>query len=89
VAHFGARAAVDAVVQLMNTISLSQVAIDLVHALEPVGRTLVVVARAFQSEILLVSLLMSVVALVGAVRLADGTSAVERGVRRVCLALQI
>ncbi|HEX7879659.1 MAG TPA: zf-HC2 domain-containing protein [Candidatus Eisenbacteria bacterium] len=89
VAHLGARAAVDAVVQLMNTISLSQVVIDLVHALEPVGRTLGVIARAFQSEILLVSLLMSVVALLGAVRLADGTSAVERGVRRVCLALQI
>jgi anti-sigma factor RsiW len=89
VAHLGARAAVDAVVQLMNTVSLSQVAFDLVKALEPVGRTLVVVARAFQAEILLVSLLMSVVALVGAIRLADGTSAVERGVRRVCLALQI
>jgi hypothetical protein len=89
VAHFGARATVDAVVQLMNTVSLSQVAIDVVRALEPVVRSLVVVARAFQPEILLVSLLMSVVALVGAVRLADGTSAVERGVRRVCLALQI
>ena len=89
VAHLGAKATVDAALQILGAVDLSEVTIDIVHALEPVGRSALVVARAFQSEFLLVSLLLSLVALLGAIRLADGTSAVERGVRRVCLALQI
>lgn len=89
VAHLGARATADAALQLIGAVNFSQVVIDLVRSLEPVVRSMVVVARAFQAEFLLLSLLLSLVALVGAVRLADGTSAVERGVRRVCLALNV
>ncbi|MDZ4805338.1 MAG: zf-HC2 domain-containing protein [Candidatus Eisenbacteria bacterium] len=89
VVHLGARATADAVIQLISAVNFSQVVIDLVRSLEPVVRSMVVVARAFQAEFLLVSLLLSLVALVGAIRLADGTSAVERGVRRVCLVLHV
>lgn len=88
-AHLGARATADAVLQLIGAVNFSQIVLDLVRSLEPVGRSMIVVARAFQAEFLLLSLLLSLVALVGAVRLADGTSAVERGVRRVCLALNV
>lgn len=89
VAHLGARATADAVLKLIGAVNFSEVVIDLVRSLEPVVHSMVVVARAFQAEFLLVSLLLSLVALVGAIRLADGTSAVERGVRRVCLVLHV
>ena len=87
VAHLGARATADAALKLIGAVNFSEIVIDLVRSLEPVVHSMVVVARAFQAEFLLVSLLLSLVALVGAIRLADGTSAVERGVRRVCLVL--
>jgi hypothetical protein len=88
VAHLGARAAADGALSLLGAVTVSESFIEIAGALEPVGRSIVVVARAFQAEILLVSLLLALTAFVAAVRLAAG-SVVERGVRRVCLALSI
>ena len=87
-AHLGALVAADGALSLMGAVTVSESFIEIARALEPVVRSVVVVARAFQAEFLLVSLLMALTALVAAVRLAAG-SVVERGVRRVCLALSI
>lgn len=88
VAHLGARVAADGALNLLGAVTVSGSLIEVAQALEPVGRSAVVVARAFQAEFLLASLLLALTALLGAVRLAAG-SVVERGVRRVCLALSI
>lgn len=88
VALLGGRVAADGALSLIGAVTVSESFIEVARALEPVGRSVVVVARAFQAEFLLVSLLMALTALVAAVRLAAG-SVVERGVRRVCLALSI
>jgi anti-sigma factor RsiW len=89
VAHLSARAVAEGAVGVIGAVNASASMFDLASVLAPLGRVVVVVGRAFQEEFVLFSLLLSLLAFAGAVRLADRSAAVERGVRRVCLALSL
>ena len=70
--------------QVLAAVKLSDVMLRLAVILGPVLRSLTLVANAVRDEFWIISTIVSLLALLGAVRLATG-SAVERGIRRVSL----
>lgn len=84
VVHLGVNAVAGAVRDLLAAVRVSDVLLGVAMILKPVWRSMSLAANAVGPEFWLVSMLVSLLALLGAVRLAAGT-AVEKGVRRVSL----
>jgi hypothetical protein len=80
--HLGVRTVLDGMSRLLAAVKVSETLIAVARTLEPIARSLMAVGRTFQTEFLLVSLLLASMSLWGAVRLALGRPVVERGVRR-------
>jgi hypothetical protein len=84
VVHLGVNALAGGISDLVAAVRASDVLLGVAMVLKPVLRSMELAARAVGPEFWLVSTLVSLLALLGAVRLAAGT-AVEKGVRRVSL----
>lgn len=84
VVQVGVNALIGGIADLLATVRASDVLLRAAMLLKPVLRSMFLAARTVGPEFWLVSTLVSLLALMGAVRLAAGT-AVEKGVRRVSL----